>query len=88
MSGQPLNREVTLTLLRDRLALLNRTVSNRRVEVTDISQIQDCEVKVNVSLFPSQSNVRDDEMPTPYFLTYLPKVSHLNMLSYPADEGI
>ena len=50
VAGQPLNREETLTLLRNRLDLLNRTVSNRRVEVTDYAQIQESETKVNVSL--------------------------------------
>ena len=50
VAGQPLNREETLTLLRNRLDLLNRTVSNRRVEVTDYAQIQESETKVNESL--------------------------------------
>ena len=50
MGSAPFNREVTLTLLRDRLAVLNRTVSNKRVDVLNRDQITESEVKVSVSV--------------------------------------
>ncbi|XP_067947788.1 dystrophin-like isoform X2 [Watersipora subatra] len=45
--GQAMNREVTLALLKDRLVILNRTVSNRRVDILDQEEITESEVKVS-----------------------------------------